>query len=489
MAPILSLPVEILLQIFQNESLTAADVARCARTCRLFHDTAATCKIDYNFQVDDVSRSAWRLIRCLLVNPALGQRFRKITVTWHRRRPRKPKTWAKRWRWTRPGERAKLAAICDRWPISHSDMKKGMNSEVLLPILLFFTPKLESIDFGQPITGMIYPGFTYREGIRIWEHCQDEPGCDFKWTGKDRWDDGRDYFQAIGAMCIPDELLWFYTALDPNDWLPGLSNIKEFSHGSCTDKGRRGWPAKQLPKIMLLPHLETLRICRCSALQSALPKDIGFSTRKSPIKRLELINCIFRTSDYETLAGYTGSLKSLRCVIDETPLMRGEEWKVSPEDLVDIFLDSNGNTLSRDQITIERSDFLIPPKIETDFGPDDDSYYYKSENSSDDGMEDDYGDGCVDDGVADGGMGNSESSRNDNGGNEDIRDSNNGINSKDREDGGEDSRDDNGGSGNYSKKDEGQDKESEHSFRESTEWSDHEWLCSVLNLYPSYSSN
>ncbi|KAF3182489.1 hypothetical protein TWF225_006407 [Orbilia oligospora] len=172
MASIYSLPTEILLQVFTDEAITNTDLARCASTCKLFNDTTSQCKINYIFEVDNPSHSAWKLIQHLLLYPKTGERFQSITVTWHRRVPRHPKTWALQWNWKK-GEEEELDRLCKEWDLwdMSGDICAGWNSEALIPLLLCFTTKLESLDYGGTVLPIMYPSPTAREGIRIHEYC------------------------------------------------------------------------------------------------------------------------------------------------------------------------------------------------------------------------------------------------------------------------------------------------------------------------------
>lgn len=195
MPSICSLPTEILLQIFSDEEISTADLFSCARTCQLFNGIASQCKISYNFRVDHPSQSTWKLLQHLqhlIRNPKVGERFRSVNITWHRRRPCKPKTWALRWKWNEE-EQQEITCICKKWGISDvtEHIRKGWNSEALVPLLLCFTPKLESLDYGEPVLSMMYPSPTPREGIRIHEYGE---GHDYLWEPRNAFDDGWPYF-------------------------------------------------------------------------------------------------------------------------------------------------------------------------------------------------------------------------------------------------------------------------------------------------------
>ncbi|KAF3907171.1 hypothetical protein ABW21_db0207653 [Orbilia brochopaga] len=398
MASILELPTEILLEIFSDNSLTPEDLARCQQTCRTFRGVTEHLKIDYTFKVDSTTQSTWRLARCLLMNPNMGNRFRSIKVTWHRRRPRKPRTWASQWHWTL-AERKQIEDLTAEWLSSQTiyAIAAGLNSEAVLPFLLCFTPNLQSLDLGEAFEGFIYPTFTAREGIRVLEASS---GNDWKWTPRGGWDDGWAYYDAVSEHTIPTgealNPLWFHVNLDHKQWLPGLANLKHFAHSYKDHKDSNhfylGWPANYLAKLLMLPRLETAQVHCCASIVFRQHHTLGelvdelLNKRFTPsVKRLEIHGSDFRQEDFEALAKLTGSLEHLEwsrvpesrlwhnisiieAQVNKAFLARNK--KLSPEQIVVVQREKSSEVDEEDQDDV------------SDLGTDDDRYYYVSDSSS-----------------------------------------------------------------------------------------------------------
>ncbi|KAJ6264695.1 hypothetical protein Dda_0845 [Drechslerella dactyloides] len=403
MTSIFDLPTELLFDIFSGDNLTCADLGRCQQVCKTFRDIIQHCKIDYTFKVDVTAHSAWRLIRCLLINPQIGERFKSIKVTWHRRRPMKPKTWAAIWSWTKE-EREQIEHLGSEWLTGDTirAIWTGLNSEALLPFLLCFTPNLESLDLGEAFEGLIYPTFTAREGIRVIEaSC----GDGYKWSPKGNYDDGWAYYDAISAGTTPRREdvhpLWFHMNLNPKQWLPGLANITYFAHDYKDHQDPNGfylgWPAQYLAKILLLPRLQTARVRHCATIEfrQHIPlfdtvNSLLTARRRSTVKRLELVDSCFRQEDYDALAKLTGSLERVEWSwVSETSRYYTSLASISEERVAKAFLRRNKRTLTPEQVFLVKgepgseSEGENKEGEESDLGSDDDSYYYISDSSSD----------------------------------------------------------------------------------------------------------
>ncbi|KAK6514040.1 hypothetical protein TWF506_008467 [Arthrobotrys conoides] len=385
MASICSLPTELLFQIFTDEVISSNDLAQCAATCKLFNDIKSQCKINYNFRVDHPSRSAWKLIRHLLLDPKIGERFQSITVTWHRRVPRHPKTWALEWNWGKT-ERQEINRLCEEWGLSEVayHIRCGWNSEALIPLLLCFTTKLESFDYGRSVLEIMHPSPTAHEGIRVHEYCE---GKSHRWEPKGDHDDGFDWFDVCWNF-VESGTSWFYSVLDRDTPLPGLSSLRKFSHRGCVDDVK--WPGVYLPQVMLLPQLEDVVLiskpAKVGHLYPSTPKLEFPAGKKSSIKRLELIDCSFFEGEVDALAEFTGSLTRLN--YDLCGFRRKK--------IVDSFLQTNGS-LTKDRVTNTHTPQLLEEEEEEeeeeDFGSfDSDSKYEFScydRSSSDDDDDDD----------------------------------------------------------------------------------------------------
>ncbi|KAF3094815.1 hypothetical protein TWF569_004812 [Orbilia oligospora] len=130
------------------------------------------------------------------------------------------------------------------------DICAGWNSEALIPLLLCFTTKLESLDYGGTVLPIMYPSPTAREGIRIHEYCS---GQGYRWQPKSNHDDGFDWFDECWGT-RDKGASWFYSVLNRKTPLPGLSHLRKFTHGGCINDNH--WPGEYLSQIMLLPRLE-----------------------------------------------------------------------------------------------------------------------------------------------------------------------------------------------------------------------------------------
>ncbi|KAK6521303.1 hypothetical protein TWF506_001527 [Arthrobotrys conoides] len=154
----LSLPNEILSNIFNDRCLSNADLTRFQLTCKLFRDSIKRqTSRRYTFRVDTPDQSPWRLIRYLLKNPTLGQHISEITVQWERRDASDKDTWTNVWIWEEE-ELQEIVTICEKWNIDARTEKAigcGKNSEALLALLLVFTTNLKYLDLGGVQTGLV----------------------------------------------------------------------------------------------------------------------------------------------------------------------------------------------------------------------------------------------------------------------------------------------------------------------------------------------
>ncbi|KAK6351185.1 hypothetical protein TWF718_004354 [Orbilia javanica] len=396
MTNILSLPTEILIEIFSDESFTSADLVSCRRVCKYFRNVADKCSINYTFQIDAVSQRTWKLTKYLLRNPDFGKRFKSIKVTWNRRIPRKPQTWALQWHWS-PGEIEKIAQPLSRGGRGNhallGSICRGLNSEALLPFLLLHTPNLRLFDMGDVKLDLLGPYVSAGESQRIYQYCTTSasniyqaPIASFAPTG---W-----------TYSLPDDpengpnnhysYLHLHMRLE-SDWLPGLSNITHLTHGCHRTGGYFDrWPAIHLVYMMFLPRLQTAHFYGASILppDSSTPLDLAklslrFSGQKSTIKHLGLLNCRLRKSDYRTIAQITGSLQSFKCVLEYEEVKWSDYAYV--RDVYDLFRLHNHPSLKDEQVVVSRATGKDkdPEDLEKDidYGNDDDFLY----NSDSDG--------------------------------------------------------------------------------------------------------
>ncbi|KAF3920767.1 hypothetical protein ABW20_dc0103118 [Dactylellina cionopaga] len=144
------LPTEILLNIFEN--LPTEDLARVRRTCKPFNDVGNLVRrLSIKLCIDAPNFAAWKLIRSILANPALGEKIVKVSVRWCRRDPDRIKTLIGPWQWSQK-EEDQIRDACNIWGLSYSTgtaIIAGINSESMLPFLLCFTPNIRVFKLGH----------------------------------------------------------------------------------------------------------------------------------------------------------------------------------------------------------------------------------------------------------------------------------------------------------------------------------------------------
>ncbi|EPS42605.1 hypothetical protein H072_3393 [Dactylellina haptotyla CBS 200.50] len=410
MAPISSLPTELLINFFSDENLNHADLASCQQVCKRFYDIAKSLKFNYTFQVDHVNQSSWKLIKHLLANPALGGRFKEINITWHRRRVMKPRTWVKKWEWTEE-EKDQIQEFASEWlhPKTIPAILAGLNSEALLPLLLCYTINLESLDVGDSTLGIIQTSPTARDGIRIYRYGV---GDDSMWQPRRPYSDGWDLFDRFWRSSVPidtngDRKSWLHVNIDNGKKIPGLWNIRRFSHGYGIPTNRityyRGWPAGTLVKVLLLPQLEYLHASQATAIDYTPLNPVDSRTDnslRSNVKHLELVDCLLRSVDYESIAKVTSSLEYFRCTLIQklpTEAKGHSNWGRHTNDASEInveaaFLQHNKDTLQRSHTFLKRSVYVdevyYGREDDINYGEDDDPSYYAGADFDEDWIND-----------------------------------------------------------------------------------------------------
>ncbi|RVD84871.1 uncharacterized protein DFL_003208 [Arthrobotrys flagrans] len=374
MHPINKLPNELLVEIF--EYLPLSDTARCAQTCKQFYKIVSKSQIkDYNVKIDHPCHSAWKLIRCLLINPKIGERFQKLTFTYHPRRCCLRKTWTLQWRWTAE-EETELELLCHVFDITpaYKWIKNGIYGDSIFPLLLGYTTNLKSLDLGRGVNAFVYPDPFHslhksRTVLRVWDVCC---GKDYLSTVKNRegrnlndvychgdlWEFYGDYMSAC---------LRFSATLD--QCVSRLSNLREFTYwGARTGDGCEDCPELEMTdfvlKVLSLPRLEAVRIGkewhfkkRCMDMAAALPGSHRLLPTKripegvkSTIKHLELRYDWLMEEDMKDFAEFTGKLESLKLILgDEATIEEGEK-------VAGFFLENNRETLTKERVVVEMDD-------------------------------------------------------------------------------------------------------------------------------------
>ncbi|KAF3172711.1 hypothetical protein TWF225_010000 [Orbilia oligospora] len=302
-AIILSLPNEILSNIFKDRCLSNADLTRLQLTCGLFRDNIQQqTSRRYTFRVDAQGHPTWRLIRSLLKNPKLGERFGEITVRWERRDASNKETWTEKWSWEKD-EFEKIDDLCEKWCIDDHTQRSiggGMNSEALLPLLLVYTTNLKTLDLGTIDVGLVTHTYQeWRSGVALLaigesEHSDAQAEFDEKCQSHKPRD--RDIFlfenlpyQLSSRRESRARNMYSYyihrgedpmnkperTSPDPDSAvLPGLANLEHFRIGSERVEGYGSEPVPSLDvfAFLLLPAIKTIQAFGVSNLK---PYSIG----------------------------------------------------------------------------------------------------------------------------------------------------------------------------------------------------------------------
>ncbi|KAF3912429.1 hypothetical protein ABW20_dc0101593 [Dactylellina cionopaga] len=375
---IITLPPEILTKIFTQESIKTADLARICRVCKYLREVAQTClrvKPSLTFEIDAKTHPTWKLIRCFIADSIarrrMFERLTEIKVIWRRRDPSDEATWTAQWIWNQQEidwfkEFEKKRALSNG---TVDAILLGIDSEALLPLLLYFTPNLESLDIGKAEYVVVCDrseeehrvAFFILNMLRIQKEMRRDKGrhkielleaykkledksewVDFDWTSKD----DKHLRDVMGG---PKRCIWWLHSniLEPATWLPGLANLKHVVHRVSEifwRYPREGLSLDYLKLILSLPRIQTVLFDGCTTRYTAGNFKFAGNPRpglKSTAKQLELWRYSFQNKeDFEELASLTGSLE--RAVLRNG--LRSED-----EDMVArSFLKHNAETLLRE---------------------------------------------------------------------------------------------------------------------------------------------
>ncbi|KAK6514042.1 hypothetical protein TWF506_008469 [Arthrobotrys conoides] len=366
MASLTTLPAELLAQILSDPTLTSHDISNCSLISRRLYHFTADRKTKYSFHIDHRSQSTWNLITCILANPRIGARIRRIIVTWCRRDPHRPKSWTPQWLW-KSQELEQIKSICEKYGVEflYPVIEDGFNSEALLPFLLCLTPNLESLDMGRISPSMMKFGYSAETAVRVFKACERRFMAQNYKVRHNK--DQMVYFDSRWGSSYRQNIMWTYSALNQQPIrLPGLLNLKHFRHGPSEPRRRdcKGWPAEYIGKVLLLPNIETATFYGAAAFDptkggnqykplAATPEFT--SGKKSSVKQLEILNCDLECYDYSTLAEITGCLEVLRGVTPVPYWWRMEDRRASH--MIDAFKKSNPKTLSANNISVKRATY------------------------------------------------------------------------------------------------------------------------------------
>ncbi|KAK6540863.1 hypothetical protein TWF694_008246 [Orbilia ellipsospora] len=309
MVSLTSLPLEILLEIFSQKYLTDTDAARATAVCSLFHNVIRITfrRAPYVFKIDALGFPTWRLIRCLLVNRYLGERFTHIRVKWERRNLRRtdlPVT--PRWIWTRD-ETAQIQQMCDEFNLRSETQKailQGVNSESLLPFLFCLVPNLETINMG-----CIVPVPLLCDGFWMYR-VQEIPGILYLSAAVDTYPHKIDYLWLYTLFC---DSIDTSKSIKTIDWPIGIRNLKKYvteisEYPETFGRQLTGniWP------VLFFPRIETIKIWKIESgdLPYQKPmKDYFRGGPKSLVKKLRLYNAYCTSEDLLFLAQSTSALE------------------------------------------------------------------------------------------------------------------------------------------------------------------------------------
>ncbi|KAF3922231.1 hypothetical protein ABW20_dc0100414 [Dactylellina cionopaga] len=370
---ILSFPHEILSKIFSDSCLSNGDLGRAEGTCKLFQANIRE-YVDshrrYIFRVDALGHPTWRLVRRLLKDPTLGERFVDITVKWERRIAADSRTWTSDWEWNKK-ETIRIEKICKTWEISQEtklNIMTGKNSEALLPLLLCFTSNLKSLDLG---------GLDRR--IINYSHDESEHGLALKAIGgyPDGNRDWDKYYDEVEKYEPRKHTIFFFDNLQhtkedgaiegPKRLLPGLAGLEEFCVGSLS-KGTCAFWAPDLFPVFAFPKIRSIEAF------NGTDEDSGFyfstqyilhAEKPCPVKYLTLEShrpqqfvgqsSSFAEGYLEQIAKITGNLQNL--VIKNKRKGNFDSTKETDEKVGRIFLAHNKSTLNPAQVNINGGGF------------------------------------------------------------------------------------------------------------------------------------
>ncbi|KAK6333654.1 hypothetical protein TWF730_003838 [Orbilia blumenaviensis] len=312
--------------------------------------------------------------------------MQEIIVSWSRRRADSPKTFTRRWKWTREDRariefyRTELAGCISS--ATFDAMLEGVNSESLLPFIFCYTVRLKDLDLGFVEAGLVARSwFCLGEGFenlrRVlgpgprdegFKYIEDEvEGEDTGYNDPDTEPDDiyvQEQFltKQMPAGAEEEGALWFNVNIGaPGNYLPGLRGVIRLQSRSTIYQfpltALSGWSAKYIAPLLFLPNLQELEVEGHATIgglkdQFYYPLSIPlqlYKGLKSKVKRLSLVDGRMRVDDYDALAELTGNLEYLQ--IYHT--YRYEE--LSPQEYASIasfFRKNNRSTLSLEEICI-----------------------------------------------------------------------------------------------------------------------------------------
>ncbi|KAK6516936.1 hypothetical protein TWF506_006816 [Arthrobotrys conoides] len=394
MAPITSLPSEILLDIFHRVSTNwtypdrnaNADIIHIRQVNRKWRALGQDVPLrNFCIEVDDINRGLWKLGRSLLHDASIASQIEEVEVFWSRRKADDPKTFTKRWKWKKEDRerieyyREELGSYITS--ATFDAILEGVNSESLLPFIFCFTTRLKDLDLGYVQALLIarawFANGAGAEDIRVslgpgldekvFKYIEDEvDGEEFAYDYDNIPDDfyqTSEFFEKHMPPGVDEEAaLWFHVNMGtPGNYLPGLRQVTCLRNGYTEYQfylaDLSGWSAKYIAPLLFLPNLENLEI-ECHATIGGrkdklyYPLYIPFEPYRglrSKVKRLQLIDGRMRMEDYDAIAELTGNLEYLRIYHSN---MHNELPDEELPYIATAFRLCNQSTLALDQIVI-----------------------------------------------------------------------------------------------------------------------------------------
>ncbi|KAJ6256443.1 hypothetical protein Dda_8944 [Drechslerella dactyloides] len=349
MASLAALPTELLIQIFNQTN--NVDLYSLRQACKRFADIAQICAPPtLVLQIDAPNHQAWKLVRSLIKTQTPIKQVREVQIEWYRRATDEQGAAAtKQWTWTRH-ERDQINRLCFKygiWDQLALAISRGINSEALLPLVLCFTPNIETLDLGEVDVQLVEHSLAKEpddcqiviDAFHTLNECmrpeyrylseEDDPTrvpvlVDDKYYTRLLREFRKRQFHDI-PYSQRGYRLWFQQSLRGSAWRSSLGNIKHFVD-------RRRYCRLQAPnfailvRMLWLPQIQTIRFDNCQSYSTPQgppsPNTLGpaASDYKCPsLRRLELYNDLLPEGDLLAIARTAPGLQHVAITSNRTP--------------------------------------------------------------------------------------------------------------------------------------------------------------------------
>lgn len=235
---------------------------------------------------------------------------------------------------------------------------EGKNSEALLPLLLYFTPNLKSLDLGS-IDGSIID-----VGGADFIQCLGCLGLSWDQNPGDEYDGKRQRYEARRTLFFLENLYSIKRpglVKNPLGFPPGLKNLKEFSM-SCKDAFSRHLRETTLLPVLVFPCIERIQAFRntSSTYREGYISnyDVG-AEQPSTVKYLKLdtSGTGSLSKDYlSSIAKLTGNLSGVK-IQRKHKFEKYMDTMEEDEEIARIFLECNNTTLHFSEVYINGGGF------------------------------------------------------------------------------------------------------------------------------------